>query len=150
MDKQTILDQITFVESRIKELEKEILQGASDEKGRKELIEGYNKWVDRFNELIDKLNNLGQPDLETETLRLEQERLEFEKQKFEKEQKDLHRQEVEKMIFDGLELTVKIAVPVLTIGGALALAKLAYAKDSDLELCNGRIWGLLRFVTPKL
>ena len=150
MDKQTFITQESeFVKERIKELEIEILQTAGDEKGRKELIEGHNKWIDRLIELNDKLENLDKSDIEEETLKLEYQKLQFEIQKFNIET-ELHRKELRKDVaFEVIDILVKVLIPILIIYVTMRIAELSYTNDQDLKLCDGRIWGVMGWL-PKL
>lgn len=124
MDKDTLMEQIEFARARIEELERKIECSDPEEKGYTGLIEGYIKWTDRYNTLVDKFNSI--EDVE--------------------EKDKLSKKELIDVILRSAELGAKIIVPVIMLVGTVAVAKLAYANDADLKLCNGRIFGSVREV----
>jgi hypothetical protein len=111
-------------------------------KGYKDLTEAYNKWIDRYNEIYCELNELDKVNVEEETLKLEQERLQFEIDKFNYEAETKKKDDIRNSVFSGVEIGAKVGISILMVLGTMALGKLAYEKDLDLSLCNGRIWSL--------
>lgn len=154
MDRQLLLDALDFAGTRIEELEGTVKNTDPSAKGYKELTEAYNKWIDRYNEIYCELNELNKVNVEEETLKLERERLQFEINKFNYEAEIKKKDDIRNSIFSGLELGAKVLVPVLMLIGTTALGKLAYAKDLDLSLCNGRVWNegtsLMKLATMKI
>lgn len=125
MDKQTILKELEFVQVRVTEIEEDMLQTGPDEKGYVGKVEAYNKWIDRYNALIDKLDQLDHEEVE---------------------KKQLKKKETVDIIFKAADLGLKILVPIFVALVSLGIAKLSYANDQNLELCNGRIFGSVKDV----
>ena len=154
MDRQLLQDALDFAATRVEELEETVKNTEASAKGYKELTEAYNKWTDRYNEIYCQLNDLDKVDVEYETLRLEQDKLRFEQEKFAYEKSTKSKDDLAKYIITGAEIGVKVLVPALMLIGTTALGKLAYAKDLDLSLCNGRVWNegtsLLKLATMKI
>lgn len=154
MDRQLLQDELDFAGTRIEELEGEVKNTDASAKGYKELTEAYNKWTDRYNEIYSQLNELDKVDIEYETLKFEQEKFKFEKEKFEYEKSTKHKDDLAKYIITGAEIGARILVPALMLMGSIGIAKLSYAKDLDLSLCNGRVWGtkpdLMKLATMKI
>jgi len=154
MDRQLLQDALDFAGTRVEELEETVKNTDPSAKGYKELTEAYNKWTDRYNEIYCQLNELDKVDVEYETLRLEQDKLRFEQEKFKYEKSTKSKDDLANYIITGVEIGAKILVPVLMLMGTTALGKLAYAKDLDLSLCNGRVWNegtsLLKLATMKI
>ena len=154
MDRQLLQDALDFAGTRIEELEGAVKNADPSAKGYKELTEAYNKWTDRYNEIYCQLNELDKVDVEYETLKLEQDKLRFEREKFEYEKSAKGKDNLANYIITGVEIGAKVLVPVLMLIGTTALGKLAYAKDLDLSLCNGRVWNegtsLLKLATMKI
>lgn len=169
MDRTVLLNQIDFVQARIEEMDKLVINGNPAEKGFKEIMDNYNKWTDRYNELMVQLEKLDKEDLEKERLNLERDKFEFQKasevdkneieklkvsiqEELEQDKLNLERDrfayEVKKSRLDkaldvGLkvgELGVRVAVPIIGVCGTIAVAKLSYINDAELKLCNGRIF----------
>ena len=126
MDKDTLMNQIEFAWARIEELEGTLEHADPEGKGYNGLIDAYVKWVDRYNNLVEKLNRM--EDVEED-----------------KEDK-LSKKEIIDVILRSAELGAKVLIPVVGLVGTVAIAKLAYANDADLKLCNGRIFGSVREV----
>lgn len=165
MDRQLLQDALDFAGTRIEELEETVKKADASAKGYKELTEAYNKWTDRYNEIYCQLNELDKVDIEYETLKFEQEKhretlkmeqdkLRFEQEKFEYEKSTKGKDDLANYIITGVEIGAKVLVPVLMLIGTTALGKLAYAKDLDLSLCNGRVWNegtsLMKLATMKI
>ena len=49
MEREQLLDQIDFAQARIEEIEKVVINANPTEKGFKELVESYNKWIGEWN-----------------------------------------------------------------------------------------------------
>ena len=79
MDKEYLMNQIDYVQARAEELDKLILDASANNKGYKEAIDSYNKWVDRYSVLTDAL-------LHFDDVNIEQAKLDFEKEKLKVEQ----------------------------------------------------------------
>ena len=154
MDRQLLQDALDFAATRVEELEETVKNTDPSAKGYKELTEAYNKWTDRYNEIYCQLNELDKVDIEYETLKMEQDKLRFEQEKFEYEKSTKSKDNLANYIITGVEIGAKVLVPVLMLMGATALGKLAYAKDLDLGLCDGRVWNegtsLLKLATMKI
>ena len=189
MDNTILLDQIDFAQARIEEIEKQVINTNPEQKGYKELVDSYNKWIDRYDNLMEKLET-GDVDIEYEKLKLEQAKLDFEKEKFRSQhelecaKRDIQEElETDKLNLERdkfsaeqmirlkesrraavrgpvdvslklLETGAKVAVPLIGLAGTMAVASLAYTNDSELKLCNGRIFAsakeLLKISTTKL
>lgn len=147
MEREILLDQIDFVQARIEEIDKKVINWKPEDKGYKELVDSYNKWIDRYNDLLDKLEHINDIDIDVEKLKLERE-------KFIHDIEEQKRKEPIELIFRSADLGVKILAPILAITGTVAVAKLAYLNDTDLKLCNGRIFGqtrdLIKLATMKV
>ena len=154
MDRQLLLDALDFAAMRVEELEETVKNTDPSAKGYKELTEAYNKWTDRYNEIYCQLNELDKVDVEYETLKFEQEKHQFEREKWEYEKSTKRKDDIAKYIITGAEIGARVLVPVLMLMGTTALGKLAYAKDLDLSLCNGRVWNegtsLMKLATMKI
>ncbi len=168
MNKETLNDHIDFVQARIEEIEKQVINYDPDKKGYKELVDGYNKWIDRYHELLIERDQLEKDDIEMAKLELERERMkideEIERDKINLEE-DKHRLDREKFayevehqkgrelisdILEVAEITGKILVPIAGLTGVIYVANLAYMNDSKLELCNGRVMGCAKDVLKVL
>ena len=132
----------------------------------------YNKWIDRYNTLMDKLEHFDDISIDEEKLKLEREKiaiqqeleqdklnlgieqLRFERERFTKEIEDQKRKATSDVIFKSAELGVKVLVPVCGLVGTIGLAKLAYMNDLNLRLCNGTVRScakdLLKIATTKV
>lgn len=168
MDVEILKDQIDFAQARIEEIEKQVINTEPDAKGYKELVEGYNKWIDRYNDLLNQLEHFNDVDIDRENLELEKEKLQIEQDKINLEaerirldrEKFAHDVEATKkheavdVIFRSAELGVKVAVPLIALAGTIAIAKLAYVNDTDMKLCDGRVFAgakdLIRLATMKI
>lgn len=161
MDEQFLRDQIDWVQARIEEMDTLVINTNPADKGSKELLDCYNKLVDRYGELTDELKHLNDVDIEEARLELEQdkinldeERLRLDREKFAYEVEHGKDRELIGDIFEAIELTSKIAVPVLSLTAVVYVANLAYMNDSKLELCNGRVIGgvkdLLKIMTMRV
>lgn len=137
MDEQFLNEQIHYVQERIRATEEEIANGDPSDKGYKELIECHNKLIDRYIDLLDKPKLESEAELTYAKLDIEQDQIDLEREKFEYGKK----RDVIGDIFEGIELTGKIVVPVASLIGVIYVANLAYMNDSKLELCNGRVIG---------
>lgn len=80
-------------------------------------------------------------ELEQDKINVENERLRLDREIFANDVKVQKREEIENGIFEVLELSVKIGVPVAVILAIVGVSKLAYVKEQNLELCNGRVYG---------
>ena len=172
MDKQLLMDQLDFATERIEELEGVIKSTDPSAKGYKELADSYNKWQDRYDDIYCKLNELDKVDVEAENLKLEQERLQFdidklnceselerkklqfEIKKFNYETEAKKKDDLVNIIFRGAEVVVKLIVPLAGVAATVGLGKLAYVQDSNMGLCDGRVWGqtkdVIKFASMKL
>ena len=168
MDRDELKNQIDYVQARIEEIDKKIINSEPDQKGYKELVDSYNKWIDRYDEMIDRFEHFDDVDIERKKLELEeekitslqqieqdkvnleQERLRLEREKFAYETTEAKNKELIDTILRSADLGVKILVPLIGLKGTLTIARLAYTSDLDLKLCNGRIWGLLKLGSMKV
>ena len=80
-------------------------------------------------------------ELEQDKINVETERLRLERERFAHDVQVQKRAEIEQAIYEVLELSVKIGVPVAVILAIVGVSKLAYVKEAQLELCNGRVYG---------
>lgn len=80
-------------------------------------------------------------ELEQDKINVETERLKLERERFAHDVQVQKRAEIEQAIYEVLELSVKIGVPVAVILAIVGVSKLAYVKEAQLELCNGRVYG---------
>ncbi len=179
MEREQLLDQIDFAQARIEEIEHVVINANPTEKGFKELIESYNKCIDRYDELITREEHFDDETLESRKLDIEEmkvkvetekleiekkriaalsytesEKLEFERQKFDKEVGAAKWKDPVDIALRVGELGIKVAVPIIGIVGTMAVAKLAYINDAELKLCNGRIFAsakeLIKLTTTKV
>ena len=175
MDIAELKNQIDYVQARIDEIDKKIINSEPDQKGYKELVDSYNKWIDRYDEMIDRLEHFDDVDIERKKLELEErrvnlehdklkiseqieqdkvnvevEKVRLEREKFAFETTDTKNKELMDLILRSADLGVKILVPLIGLKGTLTIARLAYTSDLDLKLCNGRIWGLLKLGSMKV
>lgn len=173
MDRLDFLkNQLDYVQARIEEIDEKVINGNQGDKGYKEVIDSYNKWVDQYNVLLEKIDHVNDIDIDIAKLELDKERLQIE-QEIEQEKNNLKAEEIrlerEKFaydvehqkkqdtvneIFEVLEITGKLLVPIAGLTGVIYVANLAYMNDSKLELCNGRIMGgvkdLLKIMAMKV
>ena len=158
MDRKKLEDHIDFVQARIEEVDKRIINLNPDDKGYKESVDSYNKWIDRYHELLEKLEHLDDVDVEVRKLELEeekqkameqieqdklnlaQEQLRLDREKFAHDVQDQKDKEIIEVVLRSADIGVKVLVPTLTLAGMISLAKFAYMNDEELKLCNGRIW----------
>ncbi len=172
MTRDELNNQIDWVQARIEETERLVINGNPSEKGYKELVDSYNKYIDRYNEFSTQLEHFDDVDIE-------QAKLDFEKEKFKSEQEiehdkinlkaeeirldrekfayDVEHQKSKELLSDILEVvevTGKLLVPIAGITSVVYVANLAYINDSKLELCNGRIMGgvkdILKIIAMKV
>lgn len=150
MEREQLLDQIDFAQARIEEIERVLINANPTEKGFKELVESYNKWIDRYDELITREEHFDDEALESRKLDIEEMKVKVETEKLEIEKKRIP---VDIALRVG-ELGIKVAVPIIGIVGTMAVAKLAYINDAELNLCNGRIFAsakeLIKLTTTKV
>ena len=162
MDKKKLEDHIDFVQARIEEVDRRIINLNPEDKGYKETIDSYNKWIDRYHELLEKLDHLDDVDVEVKKIELEKEKqkimqqieqdkinlaqdqLRLDREKFAHDVEHQKETEIIDVVLKSADLSVKVLVPALTLAGMMSLAKFAYMNDSELKLCNGRI-----FMGPK-
>ena len=162
MDKQFLSDQLDYVQARIEEIDEKVINNNPSDKGYKELIDSYNKWVDRYNELLIKIETIDDEDLDKRKLdiesdkntilyEIEQRKIDLKREKFlfdrEKFQNEVQTQKFDRtadIVFKTLDIGTKVSVPI--IGGyfAMKLAILAYTKNGELELRDGTIWSLIK------
>lgn len=173
MDKEEFLtNQIDYVQARIEEIDRDIINTSPDAKGSKELIDSYNKWVDRYGELTDRLEHIDDIDIDQAKLALEEKRMEieeeierdkinleteklrFDREKFAYEIEHQKDRELIDDIFEAFGIAGKFAVPIASVTAVIYVANLAYMNDSKMELCNGRIIGgvkdLIKIMALKL
>lgn len=172
MDLETLKNQIDYVQARIEEIDKQIINTNPSDKGYKELIDSYNKWIDRYDDLIEKLAHFGEDseekiknelerlkietnqEIETDKVNLEAERLRLDRERFAHEVECQNLNQKLDIIFRSADVGTKILVPTMGLIGVVYVAKLAYMNDAELKLCNGRIFGgvkdILRILTTKL
>ena len=165
MDKEILLDQLDWVQARIEEVERQVLNYPSDGKGYKELVEGYNKLVDRYDKLLDDVEHFDDESIEEKQLRvqteiennkinLETEKLRLDREKFAYDTQNAPRKEIEDVIFRTVDIATRLAVPVIGFMGIRYVANLSYMNDAELKLCNGRIAGgvkdMLKVLTMKV
>lgn len=170
MDKAILLDQLDWVQARIEEVERQVINYDPDGKGYKELVEGYNKLVDRYDKLLDSVEHFDDENLEDKQLRiqkeiednkialereklqtqeeieqdkinLETEKLRLDREKFAYDTQNAPRKEIEDVIFKTVDIATRLAVPVIGFMGIRYVANLSYMNDAELKLCNGRIAG---------
>lgn len=172
MNREILLDQIDFVQARIEEIDSKVINWKPEDKGYKELLDSYNKWIDRYDVLLDRLEHIDDLDVERERnnldrdkltiqetieqdkIELEKEQLRLDREKFAYDIENQKKKEVVEIIFRSADLGVKVLIPTLAIAGTWAVAKLSYMNDAELKLCNGRVAGnvkeLLKIATMKI
>lgn len=172
MDKEKLLDQLDYVQARIEELDELIINARQSDKGYKEVIDVYNKWTDRYNELLTTLEHFDDVDIEQEKLEFEKEkfkttteieqdkinveseRIRLDREKFTHDIEIQKRNEIKDIIFEAAELGIKISVPLIAAAATISVAKLSYMNEEEFRLCNGRVYGgvkdLLKLVTLKV
>ena len=156
---EQLRDHLDFVQARIEEIEKLVINFDPDQKGYKETVDAYNQWRDKYDELQNKVEHLDDVDIEIEKLKLEQakieraeeieqdklnlqqEQLRLDREKFVYETSAHKREAVIDNVLKGLELTGKIALPIIGMGAAVKMGKIAYINDMDMKLCNGNVRG---------
>lgn len=171
MDIEVLKDQIDFVQARIEEIERQVINYEPDKRGFKELVLVYNSLIDRYNELVTKLEHFDDEDIEKAKFEFEKERFQIEEE-IERDKIEIDREKVrldrEKFAYDVehqksrelvsdilevVEITGKLLVPIASLTGIVYVANLSYMNDSKLELCNGRVFGgvkdMLRILTLK-
>lgn len=120
MTREELLSRKDYAESKIEELCDFINGTPPNEKGYEDLIQAYLKWTDIYDDILDQISNLDKADA---------------KEAEAKKEKRID------LIFRSLDLACKIAVPILCISASIGVAKLSYAQDSQMQLCNGRVMG---------
>lgn len=151
MEIKDLKNQVDWLQARIEEMDKLVINGNPSEKGYKETIDAYNKFVDRYCELVTRLEHFDDDDLEKVKLELEQdklnldmEKLRLDREKFAYEVSQKKTDDVVNIVFRSADVGAKIAVPVISGYFAMKLAILAYTKNGDLELRDGTIWSLMK------
>lgn len=125
MEREHLQQRIDFAEEQIKLFSELIANTDPADKEYMQLVQCYDGWVSYKDRAEKKLDGL---DSELE----------------DKEEEREYRRKKDKadLTLRYVELGCKIAIPILTVMTTVALAKLSYANDADLKLCNGRIMGL--------
>ena len=124
MEQENLQKRIEFAEGQIKLFGELIADTDPADEMYMSFVKGYDSWVDYKEKAEKKLDAL-ESDLDKE------EEKEYQRKK---DKADL--------TLKWVELGCKVAVPILTVLTTVAIAKLSYASDADLKLCNGRIMGL--------
>jgi hypothetical protein len=98
-----------------------------------DVVKAYNDWGDTYTRLVDELDQFD---------------ISAEKEKAEK------RKDAIDLGLRVAELGCKVAIPIIGVTTTLALAKLSYIQDSNMVLCNGRIFPMakdvIKLATTKL
>lgn len=124
MEREYLQKRIEFAEGQIEFLSDLIANSDPANKNYLQIVQCYDDWVSYKDREEKKLENL---DSELD----------------DKEEKEYRRKKDKTdLTLRYLELGCKVAVPILTVLTTVAIAKLSYASDADLKLCNGRIMGL--------
>lgn len=124
MEREYLQKRIEFAEGQIEFLSDLIANSDPANKNYLQIVQCYDDWVSYKDREEKKLETL---DSELD----------------DKEEKEYRRKKDKTdLTLRYLELGCKVAVPILTVLTTVAIAKLSYASDADLKLCNGRIMGL--------
>lgn len=172
MNIEELRNHIDFIQARIEETERLVINANPSDKGYKELVDSYNKYIDRYNELMTQLEHFDDVDIdkakldfeierfkteeeiERDKIDLDRERLRLDREKFAYDVEHQKSRELLSDILEVAEVTGKILVPIAGLTGVIYVANLAYMNDSKLELCNGRVIGgvkdLLKIITLKV
>lgn len=125
MTKEILERRIEFVEAQIGFLEEQMENMSPADKGYMDVVKAYNDWGDTYTRLVDELDHFD---------------ISASKEKAEK------RKDAIDLGLRVAELACKVAVPVIGVTTTLALAKLSYIQDSNMVLCNGRIFPMAKDV----
>lgn len=125
MEQEYLQKRIEFAEGQIEFLSDLIANSDPANKNYLQIVQCYDDWVSYKDREEKKLENL---DSELDDK--------------EEEKEYIRKKDKTDLTLRYLELGCKVAVPILTVLTTVAIAKLSYASDADLKLCNGRIMGL--------
>lgn len=172
MDIEYLKNQLDWIQARMEEMDKLIINLDPDKKGYEEALKSLNKLTDRYDELLDRIEHFGDPDIEAEKLKLEADKLKvneeieqnkinldsekvrLDREKFAFDVEQAKKNDVIDIIFRTGELSAKIMIPIIGFMGVRYVANLSYMNDEEMKLCNGRIAGgvkdMLKIMTMKL
>jgi len=125
MTKEILERRLEYAENRIVELEERVNELMPEDDGYSEVVKAYIFWSNEYTKLIEQIDDLEIAD---------------EKEKQAKKEKALD------LWLRVAELGCKVAIPVMGIAASLALGKLAYVQDTNMVLCNGRIFPMAKDV----
>lgn len=164
MDKSVLMNQLDWIQARMEDMDKLIINYDPEKKGYEEALKNLNHLTDRYNELLDEIEHFDDPDIESEKLKieaekikinqeieqdkinLESERIRLDRDKFAFDVEQAKKKEVIDIIFRTGELSAKIIVPILGFMSVRYVANLSYMNDEEMKLCNGRIAGTVKDV----
>lgn len=130
MTQEYLREQMAIVNEQIEDLRKTISAYDPTDKGYSDLVNAYIHWFNRYIELSEQLENFDK------NKELEKVKFEIAEEKRVQEEKDKKFDKTMRI----LELSAKVAIPALAVVASVALAKLSFAEESDLKICNGRIF----------
>ena len=130
MTQEYLREQIAIVNEQMEDLRKTISAYDPTDKGYGELVNAYLHWLNRYLELNEQLENFDK------NKELEKVKFEIAEEKRVQDEKDKKFDKTMRI----LELSAKVAIPTLAVVASVALAKLSFAEESDLKICNGRIF----------
>lgn len=130
MTQEYLREQMAIVNEQIEDLRKTISAYDPTDKGYSDLVNAYLHWFNRYIELSEQLENFDK------NKELEKVKFEIAEEKRVQEEKDKKFDKTMRI----LELSAKVAIPALAVVASVALAKLSFAEESDLKICNGRIF----------
>lgn len=130
MTQEYLREQIAIVVEQMEDLRKTISAYDPTDKGYSDLVNAHLHWVNRYLELNEQLENF------EKNQELEKVKFEIAEEKRVQDEKDKKFDKTMRI----LELSAKVAIPTLAVAASVALAKLSFAEESDLKICNGRIF----------
>ena len=75
MDIEYLQNQLDWIQARMEEMDKLIINYDPEKKGYEEALKNLNKLTDRYDELLDRIEHFDDPDIEAEKLKLEADKL---------------------------------------------------------------------------
>ena len=130
MTQEYLREQIEYAKTQIEDLQKVLNAYDPTEKGYDGLVTAYNRWCDRLSDLNEQYSNF------EKNQQLEEVRFKEAEERKVKDEKDKKFDKTMRV----LELSAKVAIPAIAVITSVALAKLSFAEESDLKICNGRIF----------
>lgn len=130
MTQEYLRKQMAIVNEQMEDLRKTISAYDPTDKGYSELVTAYHRWFDKYIELSEQLENFDK------NKELEKVKFEIAEEKRVQDEKDKKFDKTMRI----LELSARVAIPALAVVASVALAKLSFAEESDLKICNGRIF----------